>query len=86
MSHVGGAPSRVSTPSTPPEKAPPVGLAVVGAGYWGPNLVRNALSCPATTLHYVCDTDIERARKVGSLYAGVQVSSDLSEVLADPRV
>ena len=22
----------------------PVGLAVVGAGYWGPNLVRNAMS------------------------------------------
>ncbi len=26
---------------------PRIGLAVVGAGYWGPNLVRTALATPA---------------------------------------
>ena len=28
----------------------PMGLAVVGAGYWGPNLVRTALATPAFRL------------------------------------
>ncbi len=44
--------------------AAPVSVAVVGAGYWGPNLVRNFLGCPATDLRWVCDLDA-RARPQG---------------------
>ena len=32
-------------------------VAVVGAGYWGPNLIRNFAACPATELVAVCDRD-----------------------------
>ena len=28
----------------------PIGVAVIGAGYWGPNLVRNFLACPEVDL------------------------------------
>jgi predicted dehydrogenase len=42
----------------------PIGLAVVGAGYWGPNLVRSALATPDFNLEWLCDLDIERARRV----------------------
>jgi len=38
-----------------------IGLAVIGAGYWGPNLVRNATATPALELRYLCDLDEERA-------------------------
>jgi predicted dehydrogenase len=64
----------------------PVGIAVIGAGYWGPNLVRNALQSPATRLIAVVDRDLARAQKVTSSFSGVQASSDLAAVLADPGV
>lgn len=64
----------------------PVGIAVIGAGYWGPNLVRNALSCPATRLIYVQDLDVDRARRVAGAFAGVEVASSLEQVLQDGSV
>ena len=63
-----------------------VGLAVIGAGYWGPNLVRNALQSPATRLIAVVDRDLARAEKVGSSFAGVRATDDLAAVLADPEI
>jgi predicted dehydrogenase len=64
----------------------PVGLAVVGAGYWGPNLVRNALACEGMSLRYVCDADVSRARAVGGGYTNVTTTADLRAVLEDPAV
>ncbi len=40
-----------------------LGAAVVGAGYWGPNLVRNFKSSDDWDLVAVCDLDEERARR-----------------------
>ena len=40
----------------------PVRVAVVGLGYWGPNLVRNLAELDAAELVAVCDLDPERAR------------------------
>ncbi len=37
-----------------------VGVAVIGAGYWGPNLIRNFSTCKSTRVVMVCDCD--RAR------------------------
>ena len=64
----------------------PIGVAVVGAGYWGPNLVRNFQAVPGFRLRWLCDLDVERAQKVLGGYSTVQVSADLDEVLADPEV
>ena len=33
------------------------GIAVVGAGYWGPNLIRNAAEVPEAELVMICDKD-----------------------------
>ena len=68
-----------------PELAP-VGLAVVGAGYWGPNIVRNALQSPATRLAAVCDADISRAHRLANSFSGVRATDDLQELLDDPGV
>jgi predicted dehydrogenase len=64
----------------------PIGLAVIGAGYWGPNLVRNAQATPGLRLEYLCDLDAERAHRVLGGYSTVRVSNSLDEVLADPAV
>ncbi len=65
---------------------PAVGIAVVGAGYWGPNLARNAASHPLTRLVYVCDLDLDRAQRVASPYAGANASRELERVIGDPAV
>jgi predicted dehydrogenase len=64
----------------------PVGLAVIGAGYWGPNLVRTALSTPALRLKWLCDLDIDRARTVLGPYTTVRATGSYDAVLADPEV
>ncbi|MFJ1564037.1 Gfo/Idh/MocA family protein [Streptomyces erythrochromogenes] len=66
--------------------AAPLGIAVVGAGYWGPNLVRNFQSSPQYRLRYLCDLDLDRARQVLGRYSTVQPTSDYAAVLADPSV
>ena len=64
----------------------PVGVAVVGAGYWGPNLVRNFAASEKSDLRWVCDISVERAQKVVGAQSAVRVTDDLAEVLQDPAV
>ncbi|MEU5878045.1 Gfo/Idh/MocA family oxidoreductase [Spirillospora sp. NPDC047279] len=64
----------------------PIGLAVVGAGYWGPNLVRTAQATPALRLKWLCDLDEERARAVLGGYTTVRATTSYQDVLADPEV
>lgn len=63
-----------------------IGIAVVGAGYWGPNLVRNLMASADFDLRWLCDTDVEKAHKVVGRFGDVRVAGHLSEVLADPQV
>src|SRR6516225_9312719 len=62
------------------------GLAVIGAGYWGPNLVRTALATPALQLEWLCDLDEERAKAVLGRYTTVKATASYEQVLADPAV
>jgi predicted dehydrogenase len=63
-----------------------LGLAVIGAGYWGPNLVRTAQLTDGVHLRYLCDLDVDRARRVLGEYSTIRASASLDEVLADPDV
>ncbi|WP_312877791.1 Gfo/Idh/MocA family protein [Lentzea indica] len=63
-----------------------IGIAVIGAGYWGPNLVRNAQATPSLRLRYLCDLDVDKARRVLGEYSTVRATASLDEVLADPEV
>jgi predicted dehydrogenase len=64
------------------EVTAPLGVAVVGAGYWGPNLIRNFRTSPDWDLVAVCDLDTERAESVVGARSGVLVSASIEEVLA----
>lgn len=57
-------------------------VAVVGAGYWGPNLVRNFRSSPDWELVAVCDLDRARAERVVGERSTVEVESSLEALLA----
>ena len=60
-------------------------IAVIGAGYWGPNLARNFRSSPDWELVAVCDLDPTRANLVAS-QVGVKAETDLDKLLADPTL
>lgn len=59
------------------------GVGVIGAGYWGKNLVRNFHALDA--LQIVCDADETTVDRVHKEYA-VEVTRDIDAVLADSRV
>lgn len=63
-----------------------VGIAVVGCGYWGPNLVRNFWESDETELRWVCDLVPERLVNIRKRYPAVNLTNSLEEVLADPKV
>ncbi|MFH1571931.1 MAG: Gfo/Idh/MocA family oxidoreductase [Gemmatimonadota bacterium] len=63
-----------------------VGIGVVGAGYWGPNLIRNFAGAPGGRLAAVCDRDEKRLASVGKGYPGVRLCTRLEELLGDPQV
>jgi predicted dehydrogenase len=62
------------------------GVAVVGAGYWGPNLVRNFQASQSWDLRWICDLDREQAARTVRHLPGVHVTDDLSAVLDDDDV
>ena len=64
----------------------PIGLAVIGAGYWGPNLVRTAIATPALQLERLCDLDEQRAQAVLGRYTTVNATTSYEQVLNDPAV
>jgi predicted dehydrogenase len=61
-------------------------LAVVGYGYWGPNIVRNAMERPELELWGVCEMNPERVAKVTSRHPGVRTCSGFERVLGDATV
>jgi predicted dehydrogenase len=71
---------------TSPPAGEPIGLAVIGAGYWGPNLVRNFQGSPLFRLRWLCDLDPGRARSVLGGYSTVRATDDYAAVLADETV
>lgn len=58
------------------------GVAVVGAGYWGPNLARNFRNSPSWDLVAVCDKDADRAARVVGQRSTVEVVTSTDELFA----
>jgi predicted dehydrogenase len=64
----------------------PIGAAVVGCGYWGPNLVRNLSETPEFHLQALCDKDAGPLRALGRRYPQARTLGDFDELLTDERV
>jgi predicted dehydrogenase len=63
-----------------------IGAAVVGYGYWGPNLVRNLLTRPEFDFYGLCELSESRAAQFLERHPGYEVSTDFDSLLADPRI
>lgn len=61
-------------------------LAVVGCGYWGPNLVRNFNALPGCRVKTVCDRDAEALARMQQLYPAVAATADYETILQDGEI
>lgn len=63
-----------------------VNLAVLGIGYWGPNLLRNFSQIDGVTVVAVCDTDTSRLAYICQKHPEPRLIEDYREVLTDPSI
>jgi predicted dehydrogenase len=77
---------QAGAPTPREQPAGPLGVAVIGAGYWGPNLIRNMAASEECDLRWVCDLDLDRARRAVGRYSTIGVTADLYTVMEDPTV
>jgi predicted dehydrogenase len=61
-------------------------VAVVGCGYWGPNLIRNFSSLPGCRVKTICDLDQERLGHLHRGYPDATPTTDFANVVKDPGV
>ena len=64
-------------PATSNGDAGALGIAVVGYGYWGPNLARNVIERSELELRALCERDASRGEAFSARYPGVPVESRL---------
>jgi len=64
----------------------PLNVAVVGYGYWGPNLVRNVIASPDMRLAALCERDLARADAFTERVPDVPVEADFDTLLLDPTI
>jgi predicted dehydrogenase len=58
-------------------------VAVVGLGYWGPNLARNFDALPDAELRWICDGSPDARERWSAAFRNARATDDLAEVLAD---
>ncbi len=61
-------------------------VAVIGLGYWGPNLVRNLLASSEITSVTVCDPNTDRLAACAARFPGVLTEPDSQRVFGDPAI
>lgn len=61
-------------------------IAVIGLGYWGPNLARNLFTNRRCTGLVLCDRDESRLAMQAERYPGAEKCSDFDKVVADPTI
>jgi predicted dehydrogenase len=64
----------------------PVKVAVVGVGYWGPNIVRNLQHVDVCEGVVAFDLDESRLKGISRHYPSTTLAGDLDQILRDPDV
>jgi len=67
-------------------RSAPIGAAVVGCGYWGPNLARNLAESQSFRLHALCDRDASALRGLARCHPNARAVHDFEELLDDDSV
>lgn len=61
-------------------------IGVVGAGYWGPNIIRNFNQIPACEMAMCCDLDEKRLAHMKNLYPRLQTTTDYDAMVSDDSI
>lgn len=61
-------------------------IGVIGAGYWGPNLIRNFHEAPGADPVAVADLSPDRLRNVRKRYPSITTTADHREILRDRAI
>ncbi|MEO6305291.1 MAG: Gfo/Idh/MocA family oxidoreductase, partial [Bacteroidia bacterium] len=61
-------------------------IAVIGFGYWGPNLVRNFNSVSNCQVAALCDFREERLTVVNKLYPSIKTTKDPNDIFSNPDI
>jgi predicted dehydrogenase len=64
----------------------PVGVGVIGAGYWGPNVIRNLAENPRAEVRVIADVRPERLDQVRPRWPGARTTEDPLELIGDDAV
>ncbi len=67
-------------------QSPPLRVAQIGVGYWGPNLLRNLVSNNNCIVKTVADAAEERRDFVKGLYPAISLSDRPDDVFNDPEI
>jgi len=63
-----------------------INIAQLGAGHWGPNLVRNFMQLEDVGEFTICDTNPARLERMKALHPTIRLSRSPAEVLEDSNV
>ncbi len=61
-------------------------IGVIGLGYWGPNLLRNAAANRRTERLVICDSDPGRLNKIGSRFPSCEKTLHCKDIFNDPDI
>jgi predicted dehydrogenase len=63
-----------------------IGIAVIGAGHWGPNLIRNFSNGVTSTVRWVIDRDADRLAQVQARFPDIRTATSPDDVWGDPEI
>ena len=61
-------------------------MGVIGAGYWGPNIIRNLYEAPGAEAVAVADLSQERLDAIHKRFPSLRVTTNYRELLDDPTI
>ena len=61
-------------------------IAVIGCGYWGPNLIRNFNSIPGSTVEVCCDLDPKNLDRMQSLFPRIKATKKYKEIIQSENI
>lgn len=63
-----------------------INIAIVGYGYWGPNLVRNFNTVDGCKVKWVADQRTERLVAISKIYPDILTTANLDDLYNDPEL
>jgi len=63
-----------------------VNFGVIGYGYWGPNIVRNLAALDGSQVLAIAEISASARMRAQKAYPGIQVTDNVSEVMASPAI